>query len=63
LFKGKPAVILDRGELELVRSHLVVAGLERNAELVARNLYVTHKRCHAGRDGAEIMVVKLLVLR
>ena len=53
---------VDRRELELVRGHFVVAGFQRNAEAVAGDLQVTHESGHAGRDGAEVVIVQLLVL-
>ena len=52
----------DRRQLELVRGNLVVAGLDRNAEFVSGNLEIPHKCGHTAWDGAEVVVVQLLVL-
>ena len=52
-----------RGELELVGRDFVVTGLERDSEAVPGYFQLSHERRHAGRNGAEVVVVKLLVLR
>ena len=62
LVVGKVGLTEDRSELELVGSHLVVPGLERNPKTVSGDLKVTHKLGHTGRNSPEIVVVQLLVL-
>ena len=54
---------VNRGKLELVGCHLIMACLDRNPETVATGLKVTHELCDPGRDCSEIMVIQLLVLR
>ena len=60
---GDVRLFIDRGALVLVGCHLVVAGLERDAELEALVLEVHHEGQHAILDRAEVMVLKLLALR
>ena len=57
------ALLEDRSKLELVRCHLVVACLHRDAQFQGLYLQVLHESGHTGRDGSEIMVFQLLVLR
>ena len=52
----------DRGTLKLVGGHLVVAGLNGDAQLQGLYLQVFHESHHTLRDGTEIVVVHLLVL-
>ena len=52
----------DRSTLELVRSDLVVSGLEQDTEFVCLCLEILHESAHPRRDGSEIVVFKLLVL-
>ena len=52
----------DRGKLELIGRHLVVPCLQRNTKTVAGDLKVAHELGHTSRNGAEIVVVQLLVL-
>ena len=51
-----------RRTLKLIGRHLIVAGLQRNAQLVGLRLKVLHEHRHAGRNGAKVMVRQLLVL-
>ena len=60
---GEVALLEDGGELELVRGDLVVARLTGNGEFEGLDLEVFHKGLHAVGDGAEVVVVHLLVLR
>ena len=53
---------VDGRQLELVGRHLVVAGLDRNAQLQTLVLQVAHEGDDAGRDGSEVVVLELLVL-
>ena len=60
---GDVAFLINGSKFELVRSHFIVAGLGRYAELVGLDLKVFHERGDAFGDGPEIMVVELLALR
>ena len=59
---GQVALLVNRSQLKLVRSHLVVAGLARDTQLQRLNLQIRHEGSHASRDRAEIVVIHLLVL-
>ena len=59
---GEVCFLEDRSQLELVWSGLVVACLARDAKLEGLYLKVAHKGCHTLGNGAEVMVVHLLVL-
>ena len=50
------------GTFELVGGHLVVAGLDGDAQLEGLGLEVAHEGMHAVRDGTEVMVLQLLTL-
>ena len=52
----------DRSALKLVRSHLVVACLARNAQLKSLDLKILHESLHTLRNRSEVVVVHLLVL-
>ena len=52
-----------RRTFELVRCNLVMAGLKQNSELICLSLKVLHEGTHLRRDGTEVMVLELLVLR
>ena len=56
-------LLVNRGQLELVGGDLVVARLHRDTQFIAFHLQVFHKFLDARRDGAEVVVVELLVLR
>ena len=56
------ALLVDRSQLKLVRSHLVMTGLARNAQFESLDFQVLHKGLHTLWDGTEVMVVHLLVL-
>ena len=53
---------VDRGELVLGRSHLIMAGFSRNPELPQLFVELLHKGRHAGAQGAEIVIVHFLSL-
>ena len=59
---GQVALLEDRGQLKLVGCHLVVACLARDGQFQGLNLEVLHEGLHAVGDGAEVVVVHLLVL-
>ena len=59
---GKVDLLVDRSQLELIGSHLVVARLDRNAQLQALILEVLHEGHHTRRNRTEIVVLQLLVL-
>ena len=58
----KVALLVYRSKLKLVRSHLVVAGLARNAKLKSLHFEVFHESLDTFRNGSEVVVVHLLVL-
>ena len=59
---GKVALLEDGGELELVGSYLVMARLTGNGELKGLYLEVFHEGLDTVGDGAEVVIVHLLVL-
>ena len=59
---GEVTLLEDRRQLKLVGSHLVVARLAGDGQLECLDLQILHKGLYTVRDGAEIMVVHLLVL-
>ncbi len=56
-------VLEDRRDLELIGRDLVVAGLDRDAELRELELDLEHVGEHALGDRAEVVVVELVALR
>jgi hypothetical protein len=56
-------VLEDRRDLVLRRRHLVVAGLDRHAELEELLLRLEHAGQHALGDGPEVVLVELVALR
>ena len=60
---GQVRLLVDGCQLELVGSHLVVARLAGDAQLEGLPLEVLHEHRYTLGDGAEIVVVHLLVLR
>ena len=56
-------VLEDRCDLVLARRHLVVPGLDGDAELEHLGLAVGHARENPLRDGAEVLVLEFLPLR
>ena len=59
---GKVGLLEDRCQLKLVWCYLVVTGLARNTELKSLDFQILHECLNTLRDGAEVMVVHLLVL-
>ena len=59
---GKVGLLEDRCQLKLVWCHLVMAGLARNTELESLDFQILHKCLNTLWDGAEVVVVHLLVL-
>ena len=59
---GEVALLIDGRELKLIGSHLVVTCLDGNGELEGLHFEVLHEGLHAVGDGAEVVVVHLLVL-
>ena len=59
---GQVAFLEDGGEFKLVGGHLVVARLAGDAEFEGADFEVAHKFGHTFGDGAEVVVVHLLVL-
>ena len=49
-------------DLELGGGHLVVAGFGRDPQAVHLPLHLLHEHLHPLRDGAEVVIVKLLAL-
>ena len=54
---------VNGGKLMLRRGDFVVFGLRQNAKLPQLLVEVFHECCHAGLDGAEVVIVQLLSLR
>ena len=52
----------DGGHFKLAGSHLVVAGFQRNAQVIGGKFQVPHEGGYARGDGGEVVVVQLLVL-
>ena len=59
---GEVGLAEDGRQLELVGRHLVMTGLDRDAQPVAGDLQIPHEGSDARRDRGEVMVVQLLVL-
>ena len=59
---GEVELLKDGGELELRRRDLVVARLGGDAEAPEFALRLLHELQHARADGAEVVVLQLLVL-
>ena len=59
----KIGVAIDGRHLELIGSHLVMPGLQRNAQAQAFDFQFAHERCDTGWNRTEIVVVQLLVFR
>ena len=63
MIDSQVAFLENRSQLKLVRSNFVVAGLNGDTQFESLNFKIFHKGSHTGRNGTEIMVFKLLVLR
>ena len=61
MIDGDVGFLEYRRAFELIRGHLVVPGLDRDAEAVGLQFEVFHVFEHAARNGSEIVVVELLV--
>ena len=59
---GEVTFLENGSQLELVRGYLVMAGLYGDAEPQSLYLEVFHEFHDTGRDGAEVMILQLLVL-
>ena len=59
---GKVGLLEDRCQLKLVWCYLVVTGLARNTELKSLDFQILHECLNTLWDGAEVVVVHLLVL-
>ena len=55
------ALLVDRSQLKLVWRHFVMACLAGNTQFESLDFKVFHERLHTLRNGAEVMVVHLLV--
>ena len=58
---GKVGILKDRCQFKLVGSYFVMAGLDRDTQFVTFDFQFFHKSCDTWGDGAEIMVLQLLV--
>ena len=56
-------LLVDGSQLKLVGSHLIMARLTGNGQFKGLNLEILHKGLYTIRNGAEIVIVHLLVLR
>ena len=59
---GKVALLEYRGNLKLVRCHLVVARLAWDRQFEGLDFEIFHECLHTVGDGSEVVVVHLLVL-
>ena len=59
---GKVGLLEDRCQLKLVWCNLVMTGLARNTELKSLDFQILHECLNTLWDGAEVVVVHLLVL-
>ena len=59
---GKVGLLEDRCQLKLVWCYLVVTGLARNTEFKSLDFQILHESLNTLWDGAEVVVVHLLVL-
>ena len=59
---GEIGLLEDGRELKLVGRHFVVTGLDRDAKAVRFDFKVKHEGFHTRGNGAEIVVLELLVL-
>ena len=62
MVNGEVALLEDGGQLELVGGYLVMACLAGDAKLQGFDLQVLHEGGYTAGDGAEVVVVHLLVL-
>ena len=60
---GEVALLVDRGEFELVGSDLIVTRLTRDGQFERLYLQILHKRLYTVGNRAEVVVVHLLVFR
>ena len=60
--RGQVALLIDGGDFELARGHLVVAGFDRHAQLEQLALNLHHEGKHAAGNHAEVLVLELLAL-
>ena len=63
MIHGEVALLVDRSQFKLVRCHLVMTCLTRDGEFKGLNLQILHKGLYTVRDGAEVVIVHLLVFR
>ncbi len=63
LVNGYIGLGINRSQLVLCRSHLVVLGLCRHTELPELFIDILHKGCDALTDRTKIVIVQLLPLR
>ena len=59
---GEVTLLIDGSQLELIGSHLVVAGLAGDGQFQSLDLQILHKGLHTIGDGTEVVIVHLLVL-
>ena len=53
----------NRGTFELIRGHLVMAGLDRDSQAMTLVFQFFHEGRNPCRDGTEILILQLLILR
>ncbi len=58
---GQVGLLVNGRQLKLIGSHLVVSGFKRNTQFISLVLEFFHKFHHSFGNGAEIMVVELLI--
>ena len=60
---GQVTFFEDRSQFELVRSHFVVASLQRNTQFERFDFQFLHELKNARRNRTEVVIFQLLVLR
>ena len=60
---GQVTFFVNRSQLKLVGSNLVVTGFNRNTQFQTFYFKILHESCHTGGDSTKVMVFQLLVFR
>ena len=60
---GEVSLLIDRSDLKLVGSHLIMASFSGDSEAMSFRFEVDHESLDAAGDSSEIVVFELLVFR
>ena len=63
MIDGEVTLLEDRSQLKLVGRYLIMTCLTGDGEFQGLDLQILHEGLHTVRDGTEVVVVHLLVLR